>query len=366
VAAGGKSAPITSVVSAAGPFSGTVALTCSGLPQGASCDFQPAVVTPTSATPAPLTLILDTSPTTLVGTYSIPINATTSGGPIRTQVLSLVVTAASDFVIDVGNPNLTAEVNSTVGFSGTITGLNGYSSAVALSCGLGAPTNCTPKPASIQPTASATDFTVEVNSGVSRSYSFNLNAVGSDSAAMTHIFAVTFTSIPHQNFDFAMDATPASNSVAAGRTALFTLAMDPESGVFPSDVVVTCSGLPALTSCAFNPTRVSAGSGSSVIALTVATTAPTAKTNVSASVLPLIAVLLFPLAAFRKSRSWILGMVAIAALAFSSCGGGLQGNSSGDRGGGSPGTPSGTYTITVSATCGTIVHNAPVTLTVTP
>jgi hypothetical protein len=47
-----------------------------------------------------------------------------------------------------------------------------------------------------------------------------------------------------------------------------------------------------------------------------------------------------------------------------SCGGGLQGNGGG--GSGSPGTPAGTYTITVTAICGAVTHTAQISLTVTP
>jgi hypothetical protein len=66
----------------------------------------------------------------------------------------------------------------------------------------------------------------------------------------------------------------------------------------------------------------------------------------------------------RKLRQTILaGVLLLLSLGLLSCGGGLQGNGGG---GGSPGTPPGTYTITVTAICGSITHTAQVSLTVTP
>jgi hypothetical protein len=59
------------------------------------------------------------------------------------------------------------------------------------------------------------------------------------------------------------------------------------------------------------------------------------------------------------------GLALIALLGSLSCGGGLQGNGGGG-GSGSPGTPPGTYTITVNATSGAITHNTQIALTVTP
>jgi hypothetical protein len=48
-----------------------------------------------------------------------------------------------------------------------------------------------------------------------------------------------------------------------------------------------------------------------------------------------------------------------------SCGGGLQGNgTTGGGGNGNPGTPLGTYNITVTATCGQVMHKAQASLTV--
>ncbi|HEV2698322.1 MAG TPA: hypothetical protein VGU90_10045, partial [Terriglobales bacterium] len=62
----------------------------------------------------------------------------------------------------------------------------------------------------------------------------------------------------------------------------------------------------------------------------------------------------------QHGRVVLLAVLAMSAL---SCGGGLQGNGGGS---GSPGTPAGTYAITVTATCKSVVHTAQVSLTVTP
>jgi hypothetical protein len=50
---------------------------------------------------------------------------------------------------------------------------------------------------------------------------------------------------------------------------------------------------------------------------------------------------------------------------FLSCGGGLQGNSA-VGGGGSPGTPLGTYNVKVTANAGFVAHSTQVSLTVSP
>jgi len=66
-------------------------------------------------------------------------------------------------------------------------------------------------------------------------------------------------------------------------------------------------------------------------------------------------------AKIRRRLLAILSLVLTFGLI--SCGGGLQGNGGGS---GSPGTPAGTYTITVTATCGSVTHTARVSLTVNP
>lgn len=68
---------------------------------------------------------------------------------------------------------------------------------------------------------------------------------------------------------------------------------------------------------------------------------------------------MFPVHLHRRSAA----LLAFALLTFLgvSCGGGLQG---GGGGTGNPGTPKGTYNITVTATCGSVTHSGQATLTV--
>jgi hypothetical protein len=60
----------------------------------------------------------------------------------------------------------------------------------------------------------------------------------------------------------------------------------------------------------------------------------------------------------------MLALVFSLAIVCLSCGSGLQGNGGGSSG--NPGTPPGTYNITVTATTGTITHSTTLALAVTP
>jgi hypothetical protein len=63
----------------------------------------------------------------------------------------------------------------------------------------------------------------------------------------------------------------------------------------------------------------------------------------------------------KKLFGLLLACLMVSGLIFlAACGGG----SSSSGGGGQPGTPAGTYTVTVSATSGSLTHTATVTLNV--
>ena len=362
---GSTSGPVSFTVSAAGSFNTSVTLSCTGLPASASCAFQPSnTVMPTVGNPSPVTVTVSTLVSTSPGSSQVTINASAAGGPTRTQTLTLVVSATSDYTLVIANPSLTVRGNSSAVFNGTLTAVNGYSSAVSLSCGNNPPPSCLISPTSVTPTTSGAPFNVTASSGVAGSYGFNVNGVGGDPGAVAHSASVTLTVLPSQAFDFGMGITPASASVPVGQSTTYTLDVNPTTGSFPNNVAYSCSNLPSLSTCTFNPSQIGGGSGISTVAVTVTTAAPG-----PASAKGAMLFLTFPIAALLwmtslppNRRAPRMLFMLILAISWIGCGGGLQGGSGG--GSGNPGTPKGTYNITVTVTCGSVSHTGQMSLTV--
>ena len=168
--------------------------------------------------------------------------------------------------------------------------------------------------------------------------------------------------------DFTLAAATQSVSVAKGGVIGIPVSFS-NSGL-SGNLSLSCSGLPAETSYSFSPASPTVATGAY---LTITTTAPhTASLRNGqrprpgswrvSTVLMLGSVLL--LAGARvKHRYWhvvlslLLATLLIAGLG---CGGG----GGGGRGTTDQGTPAGTYTITVTATSGTLTHNTQFGLTV--
>ena len=369
VAPGATSSSASLTVSPVGNFTGLIALSCAGLPAGATCLFTPSnVVTPTNGIPATLTLSVSTLPSTPLSTSQVTISAASQGAITKTQNLTLIVGATPDYTLSISNSPQTVQANTTAVFQGTLTALNGYSSTVVLSCGEQAPPNCAVNPANVTPTASGAPFTVNASSSTAQNYSFSINATGSDPASLAHSAPIVLTVLPAAAFDFSMGVNPQSASVPVGQSTTYTIDVNPGTASFPSKVTFSCSNLPALTTCTFNPSQVGAGSGNSTAALTLTTTAPghaLSSGTIALLSFPMFGLLLLgrPSRQLRHRLAAVL-CVVIVTVACISCGGGLQGNGSVSGGTGNPGTPKGTYNITVTATCGSVTHSSTISLTV--
>jgi hypothetical protein len=176
--------------------------------------------------------------------------------------------------------------------------------------------------------------------------------------------------------DFGMSATPGSATVTSGSSVEFTITSTAMNG-FNGQVSLSCSVSPTpafAPTCALNPTSVThASNGSATSKLTVRTTASAASLGpmfdhgwrpLYALWLPIfgLAVLGVGVGAYqprKKMRGGLLVILVRVGLGLqAACGGGSKYH------GGSPGTPSGQYTVTVNATSGSIAHSTSVTITV--
>lgn len=123
----------------------------------------------------------------------------------------------------------------------------------------------------------------------------------------------------------------------------------------------SCTGLPSKSTCSFNPASVT-GSGDST--LTIKTTAPGAAsmagmTWTTGIGFAFASILMIGAGGKPRYRRVAAGFVVCASLlAIGACGGGSSTPPP------NPGTPKGTFTVTVKATSGTLSHSKPLTLTV--
>ena len=365
---GNTSSPVGFLVTAQGGFQGNVNLSCSDLPAGSSCNFSPSnTVSPTSSTPVAMTLTITTPSNAAAGSFTAVIHGSATGSPDKTQNLTFVV-GKRDYALAISSPSLTGVVNTPSVFNGSLSTSSGYSSSVNLSCGTGAPPICTVSPSTVTPSASGTAFTFTVQSNIPQNYSFNIVAQGSDVLAITHSTAVNFQTI----FDFSFTTTPDSQKVTAGQSASYAVDLVPDGGKFVASVTLSCANVPAKTNCAFSPTQVSAGTGQTAVQLNISTTAATVAARKHTNLLyafwlPLMAFSYLSVKLPRSRRKILLPVVLLVFLPHLGCGGGgLQGNSNGNEGGGTsqPGTTPGTYIITVTAASGSVSHSGTVSLTV--
>jgi hypothetical protein len=204
------------------------------------------------------------------------------------------------------------------------------------------------------------------SNSITAQYGGDTNFLGSSSSPLTVNISADFTFV-------ASNPTVAVNSPGGSNTNLLTITGQTGYNSTISFSSLSCSGLPYLSSCSFSPSTVT-GSGSTT--LTISTTAPS-----SAAARPLAwtsfgfvfaGILAFGVP-LRRRRSPVTRTIALSVVFFcvtlgnTACGGGSSGGGGGGGGGGgNPGTPVGTYGVTVTAvtTDGVVSHTANFSLVV--
>ncbi len=196
-------------------------------------------------------------------------------------------------------------------------------------------------------------------------YNFTATYTGDTNYTSSTSPAVTGTVSP----DFSLSLAAISTSLASpGDSAQDTLTVT-DIGGFNAALNFTassCSGLPPESSCSFSPASL-AGSGTTT--LTINTTAP----HPSASRGPVISknflwwtsslglgatgIFLLDIPFRRRWPRLFLLLVVMSVITLPSCGGGSGGGGGGGGSTSDPGTPTGTYNVTVTATSGSLSHS---------
>jgi hypothetical protein len=234
------------------------------------------------------------------------------------------------------------------------------------------------------PTGSVTFFVNSVSAGsgtltsgtATLSYSPSTLAVGNYPVTATYggdtnFAASTSTAQTLSVQDFTIAATPTTITVTAGAMGTSALTITPLGG-FSQTLNYTCTGLPSESSCAF------ASAGANSETLSIATKAPTFARSwkapfggsgnvLYALLLPGLLGLVLPASRRKRTLRHVLPLLAVLAvltLWLPAC----STSNSGGGGNHDPGTPKGTYPITVTAAAsgaaGNLSHTATVSLTV--
>jgi hypothetical protein len=161
--------------------------------------------------------------------------------------------------------------------------------------------------------------------------------------------------------DFSVNASPAQQAVFAGNSAAYVITVASLSGAFNSAVTFSVGGLPAGVMANFSPSSVTPGTAAANTTMTLSTSSSTAANHgplLPAGGMGVLAAMLAGLGlrrARKASRLLLVAMLALFSLGAATTLTGCGSNSS---------STYSNYTVTVTATAGSISHITEVILTV--
>jgi hypothetical protein len=234
----GNSASYTVNVSAINGFNGTVALSASGLPAGASAMLTPASVIGAGAS----TLTVATASSTPAGSYTVTITGT-SGSLTHTATVSLTVTQQTvpDFTVALSPSSQTVNSGNSTSYTATVSPLNGFNGPVTLSAsGLPAGATATFNPATVSGSGSST-LTVSTSSSTPAGDS-TLTVTGTSGTLVNSATAtLTVTSVTQPCVTATQGGPWQNTALATNETGTFTATFDATPSASPINSVIALS-----------------------------------------------------------------------------------------------------------------------------
>src|ERR1051326_2709050 len=231
------------------------------------------------------------------------------------------------------------------------------------------PPNVGPSLAALQPGQSTT-FQIWMHIGLNFGNLTGQFRVDDNTPNTPHIFQLTGFGF-HSTPDFGMstpDGVPATVTVTAGQTAIYNVivASLPGFGLAGGTISVSCTGAPAGAKCNLDRTSLPLPDNNpETVVVSVNTTAATASLERRRTIWlwPVVAIAGIPWmrpGKYRRAKFLLTLCLLTVVSLITACGGGGGGT------GGPPSipTPPGTYTLTVTATFGSVSHTFPLTLIV--
>lgn len=243
---GTTSSSLDFLVTAIASFQGTVNLSCSGLPTGASCAFTPsAAVNPVTGTPVDAGVTVTVPASSPLASSTITISATSAGAPAaRMQVFTMNVVANPDFQLSPGPDFPSVKPGGTTTGAINVSSQEGFAGVVHLACQIdGGQGSCSVSPNVLNSYPASPNISVNATGLAGGDATFTVTGTSNTS---THTLTV-----PFEVSDFQLAASAASALV--GQTATSTLTITPLHS-YTGEVGLDCdvTAIPG-ASCTFNP-----------------------------------------------------------------------------------------------------------------
>ncbi len=208
----GASASYTATVSPVNGYAGTVALSASGLPSGATASFNPASIGGGSGSS---TLTITTAGSTPGGSYTITITGSDSTAGLSHPASVTLTVNAPNFSLSASPGSQTVTAGSSTTYTASVSPINGFNSAVSLSAS-GLPSGATASfnPTSIGGGSGSSTLTITTTSTTTTgTVTVTIKGTG---GGLTHTATVSLTVNPtntcaHGNGPLNPNATPGCN-----------------------------------------------------------------------------------------------------------------------------------------------------------